>query len=355
MSMQTLHLDVTHQFGDLCLNVQADIPAKGVTAIFGRSGAGKSSLINLVAGLTKLHQGKIILNGRTLFDAEKRINLPPEKRKVGYVFQEHRLFPHYRVEGNLKYGCKRLDQAKFLQLVELLGISHLLNRFPISLSGGEKQRVAIGRALLSEPDILLMDEPLSALDLPRKNELMEYLGKLAKNLDIPILYVSHSLDEVVRLADHLLLLENGKVVAFDKTVKVWHSPEFAAWQPDVQRLSLLELPIVQQQADYNMQALAIGEQRIWINQQPRYQLGDTVRITIGSKDVSITLVQPEKSSIRNILQGNICKIVKQSDRYDLAVQVAEQEIWASISLWSFDELALQLGQLVYLQIKSVSI
>ena len=355
MSTQTLHIDVTHQFGDLHLNVQADIPAKGVTAIFGRSGAGKSSLINLVAGLTKLHQGKIILNGRTLFDTEKRINLPPEKRKVGYVFQEHRLFPHYRVEGNLKYGCKRLDQAKFLQLVELLGISHLLNRFPISLSGGEKQRVAIGRALLSEPDILLMDEPLSALDLPRKNELMEYLGKLAKNLDIPILYVSHSLDEVVRLADNLLLLENGKVVAFDKTVNVWQSPEFAAWQPDVQRLSLLELPIVQQQADYNMQALAIGEQRIWINQQSRYQLGDTVRITIGSKDVSITLVQPEKSSIRNILQGNICKIVKQSDRYDLAVQVAEQEIWASISLWSFDELALQLGQSVYLQIKSVSI
>ncbi|AUI65941.1 MULTISPECIES: molybdenum ABC transporter ATP-binding protein ModC [Glaesserella] len=355
MTAKHLHIDVEHQFGELALKVHVDIPAKGVTAIFGRSGAGKSSLINLVAGLTKLKKGKIILNERTLFDAEKGINLAPEKRKVGYVFQEHRLFPHYRVEGNLKYGCKRFDQAKFLQLVELLGIAHLLDRFPISLSGGEKQRVAIGRALLSEPDILLMDEPLSALDLPRKNELMEYLSKLAKTLDIPILYVSHSLDEVIRLADNLLLLENGKVVAFDKTAEVWHSPMFSAWQPDSQRVTLLELPVAEQQTDYAMQGLAIGEQRIWIHQQPRYQLNDLVRITIKSKDVSLVLTKPEQTSIRNILCGEICKIEPQSDRYDIALNVGSLEIWATISQWAFDELNLALGQTAYLQIKSVSI
>lgn len=350
-----LQLDVAHRFGELALQVRADIPAQGVTAVFGRSGAGKSSLINLIAGLTKPTSGKIVLNGRTLFDAARQINLPPEKRRVGYVFQEHRLFPHYRVKGNLIYGCKQFEQAKFDQLVQLLGIENLLERFPISLSGGEKQRVAIGRALLSEPDILLMDEPLSALDLPRKNELLDYLAKLAKNVEIPILYVSHSLDEIVRLADHLLLLEAGKVVAFDKTATVWHSPEFRAWQPESQRLSLLELPIVEHHPHYPLQALALGEQRIWVPQQNRYQVGDTTRITIAGRDVSLALSQPQQSSIRNILHGTITQIEPHAERVEIAVRVAEQTIWANITPWAFDELALHLHQAVYLQLKSVSL
>ncbi|WP_373820360.1 molybdenum ABC transporter ATP-binding protein ModC [Glaesserella sp.] len=351
----TLQLAVEHRFGELDLQVDVNIPSQGVTAIFGRSGAGKSSLINLVAGLIKPTKGRIVLNGRTLFDSEKGIYLSPEKRKVGYVFQEHRLFPHYRVEGNLKYACKRLDSGKFLQTVELLGISHLLNRFPISLSGGEKQRVAIGRALLSDPEILLMDEPLSALDLPRKKELLDYLSQLAKNVEIPILYVSHSLDEVVRLSDNLLLLDEGKVSAYDKTVNVWHSSAFAAWQPDSQKMSLLELPICATHSEYRMQALLFGKQRIWVTQQPRYQEGDLLRITIASRDVSIALAEPSRSSIRNVLKGRICKIERQIDRLDIGVEVEHQLIWASISLWSFDELKPEQGQTVYLQIKSVSL
>lgn len=350
-----LQICVEQQLGNLSLTVDVEIENRGVTAIFGRSGAGKSSLINLVAGLSKAQKGRIVLNGRTLFDSEKGINLAPEKRRVGYVFQEPRLFPHYSVEGNLKYGCKRSDPEKFLHIVQLLGIESLLTRFPNSLSGGEKQRVAIGRALLSEPDILLMDEPLSALDLPRKNELLDYLSKLAKTLQIPILYVSHSLDEVVRLADRLLLLDNGTVSAFDTTLNVWNSAEFSAWQPETQKMSLLELPIMQEQADYKMLGLGIGEQQIWINQQPRYQVGDLLRITIASRDVSITKNFPVQTSIRNILKGKICKIEPQSDRLDIAVQVAQQQIWATISLWAFDELQLKEKDEIYLQIKSVSI
>ena len=350
-----LQLAVQQTLGNLSLDVNVAIAPQGVTAIFGRSGAGKSSLINLVAGLSHAKQGRIVLNERALFDSEAKLNLPPEKRKIGYVFQEPRLFPHYKVEGNLKYGCKRFDQTTFLQIVELLGIQHLLDRYPNSLSGGEKQRVAIGRALLTEPDILLMDEPLSALDLPRKNELLNYLSELAKNLSIPILYVSHSLDEVVRLADHILLMEQGKVIAHDKVTKVWNSPEFAPWQPENQRFSLLELPIVAHQPDYNMQGLGIGEQRLWITPQARYQFGDNLRITLASKDISIMLDKPERTSIRNVLLGTICNIEQKTDRLDLAIQVSDQQFWASISLWSFDELNLKLGQQVYAQIKSISI
>lgn len=350
-----LKLKLLQQLGNLTLNVNLDLPNKGITAIFGRSGAGKSSLINLIAGLSTAQAGFIELNGRVLFDSQNGINLPPEKRNIGYVFQEHRLFPHYSVEKNLKYGYKRSDSADFLQIVELLGIISLLNRYPASLSGGEKQRVAIGRALLSSPDILLMDEPLSALDLPRKQELLDYLDKLASQLNIPILYVSHSLEEIVRLADQLVLLNNGKVMEFDSVANVWHSLAFADWQPNNQRISLLELPIKEQQPSYNMLGLGLNEQRLWINQLPRHQIGENLRVTIASKDVSISLQKPMQSSIRNVLKGYIQKIETHLDRVDLAVLLEDQTIWSTISLWSFDELSLKEGQAVYIQVKSVSL
>ncbi|TLU75934.1 molybdenum ABC transporter ATP-binding protein ModC [Mannheimia varigena] len=350
-----LKLNLIQQLGNLDLNVNLEIPAQGITAIFGRSGAGKSSLINLIAGLSTAQSGRIELNGRVLFNSEKGINLPPEKRNIGYVFQEHRLFPHYSVEKNLKYGYKRSNSSDFLQIVELLGISHLLDRYPVSLSGGEKQRVAIGRALLSSPDILLMDEPLSALDLPRKQELLGYLDKLATQLNIPILYVSHSLEEIVRLADQLVLLNNGKVVVFDSLANVWYNPVFSDWQPNNQRISLLELPIKEQQPSYNMLGLGLNEQRLWIHQLPRHQIGENLRVIIASKDVSISLQKPMQSSIRNVLKGDVQKIETHLDRVDVAVLVENQTIWSTISLWSFDELSLKEGQEVYLQIKSVSL
>lgn len=350
-----LKLNLTQQLGSLTLNVNVNLPAKGVTAIFGRSGAGKSSLINLIAGLSTAQSGTIELNDRILFNSQKKINLPPEKRHIGYVFQEHRLFPHYSVEKNLKYGCKRLNMEHFLQIIKLLGIEHLLNRYPSSLSGGEKQRVAIGRALLSSPDILLMDEPLSALDLPRKQELLNYLSKLATQLNIPILYVTHSLDEIIRLADYLLLLNNGKVLTFDSVINVWHSSVFSDWKPSNEQISLLELPVKTRQADYNMLGLSLNEQMLWINEHPRHQIGDKLRITIASRDVSISLDKPNGSSIRNSLKGIICQINKHLDHVDIAVNVENHPIWSSISLWAFDELAITQGQEVYLQVKSVSL
>ena len=208
-----LHIDVKKQLGALPLEAHLDIPSQGVTALFGLSGSGKSSLINLVSGLITPDEGVIALNERELFNSAEKICVPIEKRNIGYVFQDARLFPHYTVNGNLRYGMKNTSKDEFNYIVELLGIGHLLKRYPITLSGGEKQRVAIGRALLTDPEILLMDEPLSALDLPRKRELMNYLERLSKEINIPILYVTHSLDELLRLAERVVLLTNGKVEA----------------------------------------------------------------------------------------------------------------------------------------------
>ena len=192
----------------------------GVTALFGDSGAGKTSVINMVAGLISPDEGRIEVNGSLLFDSEKRVLVPPEKRRIGYVFQDGRLFPHLSVRSNLRYGMRLTPGAEhhvtFDEVVRLLGIEHVLGRRPAKLSGGEKQRVAIGRALLTNPSLLLMDEPLASLDGARKAEILPFIARLSKEFSIPILYVTHSLDEIVHLADTLVLMESGCAVAVER-------------------------------------------------------------------------------------------------------------------------------------------
>lgn len=234
-----LTINVKQQLGDLDLDMNVELPMKGITSIFGRSGAGKTSLINILSGLTRPDEGYISLGKRVLYDSANNIYLPPEKRRIGYVFQDARLFPHYTVMGNLHYGCDQKDPQHFNDIVTLLGIEHLLNRYPSSLSGGEKQRVAIGRALLMKPDMLLMDEPLASLDLPRKQELMPYLEMLAKEVNTPIVYVTHSLDEILRLADHMVMINQGKVVVSGNVNSVWGSLEMRPWLPAKEQSSLL--------------------------------------------------------------------------------------------------------------------
>lgn len=225
-----LNVNLQKQLGELSLRAELSIPTQGITGIFGVSGSGKSSLINLISGLMKPDQGRIQLNGRTLVETEKKINLPPHRRNLGYVFQDARLFPHYSVKGNLLYGVKNSDEPHFEQIVALLGLEPLLRRYPLSLSGGEKQRVAIGRALLSKPEMLLMDEPLSALDLPRKQELLAYLEKLTQDIQVPILYVTHSLDELRRLAERVIFMENGNIAAYGELEPVLQSAVFEKWK-----------------------------------------------------------------------------------------------------------------------------
>lgn len=209
-----LELNFTQTLGNHTLTLNETLPASGITAIFGVSGAGKTSLINAISGLTRPQSGRIVLNDRVLNDVENKIYLSPDKRRIGYVFQDARLFPHYSVRGNLRYGMAKSMAGQFDKLVTLLGIEPLLDRLPSSLSGGEKQRVAIGRALLTAPELLLLDEPLASLDIPRKRELLPYLQRLTREINIPMLYVSHSLDEILHLADKVLVLEEGSVKAF---------------------------------------------------------------------------------------------------------------------------------------------
>ena len=349
-----LHIDVKKQLGTLSLEAHSDIPSQGVTALFGLSGSGKSSLINLVSGLINPDEGVIALNDRELFNSAENVCVPINQRNIGYVFQDARLFPHYTVNGNLRYGMKNTSKDEFNYIVELLGIGHLLKRYPITLSGGEKQRVAIGRALLTDPEILLMDEPLSALDLPRKRELMNYLERLSKEINIPILYVTHSLDELLRLAERVILLTNGKVEAYDVLENIWDSPLFLPWKQENEQSAVLSLPIFMHNPSYKMTALSIGDQNIWIN-QVEAQINEKVRICIHSSDVSISLNKVEQSSIRNILYGRIVNILELENRVDLKLDIGGKHLWASISKWSFHDLALQVGQLVYAQIKAISV
>lgn len=349
-----LHIDVKKQLGTLPLEAHLDIPSQGATALFGLSGSGKSSLINLVSGLINPDEGVISLNDRELFNSAENVCVPINQRNIGYVFQDARLFPHYTVNGNLRYGMKNTSKDEFNYIVELLGIGHLLKRYPITLSGGEKQRVAIGRALLTDPEILLMDEPLSALDLPRKRELMNYLERLSKEINIPILYVTHSLDELLRLAERVVLLTNGKVEAYDVLESIWDSPLFLPWKQENEQSAVLSLPVFMHNPSYKMTALSIGDQNIWIN-QVEAQINEKVRICIHSSDVSISLNKVEQSSIRNTLYGRIVKILELENRVDLKLDIGGKHLWASISKWSFHDLALQLGQLVYAQIKAISV
>lgn len=349
-----LNIDISQRLGDLTLEVKADVPASGITAVFGVSGAGKTSLINAVVGLTRPQRGQIILNGRTLFSSTRHIALPPEKRRVGYVFQDGRLFPHYRVRGNLFYGMAASMRPQFDTIISLLGIGHLLGRFPMTLSGGEKQRVAIGRALLSAPEILLMDEPLASLDLPRKRELLPYLERLAKEVRIPILYVTHSMEEILQLAERVLILDNGKMKAFGGLEAVWASSALRPWLPREEQSSVLEVRVDEQHPAYAMTALSLGRERLWVG-RVALPAGTMLRIRVAASDISLVLAPPAHSSIRNILPATVRECLTVGEQTEVRLDIDGHTLWARISPWARDELALAPDMRLYAQIKSVSI
>ncbi len=349
-----LELNFTQTLGTHTLRLNESLPANGITAIFGVSGAGKTSLINAISGLTRPEEGQIVLNQRVLYDAQKKICLPPEKRRVGYVFQDARLFPHYKVLGNLRYGMAKSMAGQFDKLVALLGIEPLLNRLPGGLSGGEKQRVAIGRALLTAPELLLLDEPLASLDIPRKRELLPYLQRLAKEINIPMLYVSHSLDEILHLADKVMVLESGEVKAFGNLEDVWGSKVMNPWLPQDQQSSVLKATVLEQHPHYAMTALALGDQHLWVNKLDN-PLQSAVRIRVQATDVSLVLQPPTNTSIRNILRAKVVEIFDVDGQVEVQLDVGGRTLWARISPWARDELSIKPGQWLYAQIKSVSI
>ncbi|MUK28526.1 molybdenum ABC transporter ATP-binding protein ModC [Aliivibrio fischeri] len=355
-----LVIDIKKQLGDLLLDVKLSLPSSGISAIFGRSGAGKSSLANVISGLTSPEEGRITLNNRVLFDSESKVSMPPEKRNIGYVFQDARLFPHYKVEGNLLYGCGGKRTPHFNDVVKLLDIESLLARYPHSLSGGEKQRVAIGRAILSEPALLIMDEPLASLDLPRKHEVMPYLERLAKEIKIPILYVSHSLDEILRLADNMVLLNQGSVSLSGDITSVWSSPLMRPWLNASEHSALLEGMISELHSDHPMTKVTLNnsQQGIWVKSPcDCVEEGKKIRLRIRANDVSLIKQQPQHSSIRNILPVVIEDLSedKENDVVAVKLNLSGHVLWANITLWARDELQLGIGQSWFAQIKGVSV
>ena len=224
-----INIDVVKQLTTFSFEFKQMVPCQGVTAILGVSGAGKSTLINLINGLIKPDQGKISLNDVTLVATKQNIFVPPEQRNIGTVFQDALLFPHLRVIKNLTYGAKNINRQKFDEIINVLNINHLLKRYPAMLSGGEKQRVAIGRALLTNPRLLLMDEPLSALDMPRKKELLNYIDTLVNEFKVPIIYVTHNINEVKRIANYVVILEQGKLLTYGDTHNILQSDYLKEW------------------------------------------------------------------------------------------------------------------------------
>jgi len=353
-----LEIQLRHQQGDFRLEIDFAGAESGVTALFGPSGAGKTTIVNMVAGLQRPNHGRIDVNGFCLFDAVRGIDLPPEKRRIGYVFQDGRLLPHLSVRKNLTYGMRLTPASrrfvKFDPVVDLLGIDHLLERRPARLSGGEKQRVAIGRALLTSPALLLMDEPLASLDKNRKDEVLPFIMRLGREFAIPILYVSHAIDEIINLAAHLVLIRDGRVIASGDLTELLARAELQTFFGAAESGAVLATTVSEPQDDSGLTHLCFGNHTLKIPRIP-FNRGDAVRVRIPARHVAIALEAPRHTSFQNIYACKVCEIIDNGTTFvDIRLDVGAV-LWARITRLSMKELELTPGQLVYVLIKSVSI
>ncbi len=347
---------VTKTLGQFSVEASFDLPAKGVTALFGPSGAGKTSMINMVAGLLRPDRGRIMVNERCLFDADRGVDLPPERRRIGYVFQDGRLFPHLSVYDNLTYGMHRVPPSQRYvdprQVIRLLGIDHLLGRRPATLSGGEKQRVAIGRALLTSPELLLMDEPLAALDTARKAELLPFIARLADEYTVPILYVSHAWDEIVALADTLVIVAEGRVTAAAGLETLVADLELHRLVGGLESGALFNAVVEGHEQDLTLLGFAGGTLRV-----PRggWTPGHFLRIFIPARQVAISLDPPRSSSFQNILPARVDTIMENGDGLAEVRMAIGCTLPARITQCALRDLNLRPGQNVFALIKSVGI
>jgi molybdate transport system ATP-binding protein len=353
-----LEFDVRCRVGSFTLDA-AFATGGGVTALFGRSGAGKSTVLNLIAGLARPQSGRITVDMRTLYDSVAGIELAPHLRRVGYVFQEGRLLPHLTVRHNLLYGNffskSRNHVVGFDQALELLGLGHLLERRPGALSGGEKQRVAIGRALLANPEVLLLDEPLASLDAPRKAEILYYVERLRDEVRIPIVYVSHSLDEVVRLANSMVLMSDGRALATGEVREMMSRVELRPHLGRHEGGAVIEARVAGQDLESGLARLEFGGGALEIPDVEALP-GEQVRIRVRARDVSIALARPAGVSIRNVLAGTVVELAgEEGSSLDVRLDLQGTALLARITRKSASELGLRPGLPVFALIKAVSI
>lgn len=343
------------------LDVSLRLPGQGVSVLLGPSGCGKTTILRALAGLERA-QGRVVVQGQVWQDAQRFV--PTHQRSIGYVFQEASLFPHLTVQGNLDYGRRRIPAAEqrvtLDEAVALLGIGHLMERRPERLSGGERQRVAIARALLTSPRLLLMDEPLSALDAERKAEILPYLERLNAQAGVPMVYVTHALDEAARLADHLVLMEVGKVRASGPAADMLSRLDLPLSQLD-EAAAVLEATVALHDPAYGQSRLDVGTQPMWVGltQAP---VGQRVRVRVMARDVSVTLSRATDSSVLNILPATIdsvrddgCDTVTLSLRLAAADGAPASLILARLTRRSHETLRMAVGQQVYAQIKGAAL
>ncbi len=340
------------------LELDLDLAGRGVTALFGPSGSGKTSCLRAIAGLERRAKGLVAVNGEVWQDDARGLFMPVHQRALGYVFQEASLFAHLNVAQNLNYGLHRVPPAlrrvSLEQSVALLGIGHLLQRRSDALSGGERQRVALARALASSPSILLLDEPLAALDAARKAEVLHYLEKLHSELDIPVLYVSHAIDEVARLADHLVLLDSGKVTASGRTEDMLTRLDLSLAHGDTAG-AVLTLTVSQHDGRDHLSTAIFSGGQLSLPIQNK-DIGQRLRIRVQARDVSLTLQKQSGTSILNILNATVSAIAPDSPgQVMVSLDVGGSALLARITERSARTLALAPGLTLYAQIKGVAI
>ncbi|WP_415921181.1 molybdenum ABC transporter ATP-binding protein [Tateyamaria sp. SN6-1] len=348
----SLHVTLHHRFDGFTLDAAFDA-GPGVTALFGRSGAGKTTVVNAVAGLMRADKSTIRLND-TVFDAAST-HVPPHKRRIGYVFQDARLFPHLSVAQNLDYatrfGARGADRA---QIIDLLGLGDLLDRAPATLSGGQKQRVALGRALLSDPQLLLMDEPLAALDAPRKAEILPYLERLKAESRVPILYVSHALDEVARIADEIVVLDAGRVRAHGPVDTVLADPTLIPLFGVREAGAILPATVMAQEADgLTRLSTSAGDLHLM---GVLARTGARIRLRVLAQDVMLSRTRPEGLSALNILPVTIDTIFR-GDGPGVAIRLraGEDILLARITARALGQMSLEEGQSVFAVLKASSV
>ena len=354
-----LELTARKQLGSFAIDAALTCETDGIVALFGRSGTGKTSLINMLAGLIRPDAGRIAVNGRVLFDSEAGIDLPPDRRRLGYVFQEGRLFPHLSVRGNLTYGLKRAAPAErrigLDQVVPLLGLERLIERRPRELSGGEKQRVALGRALLANPRLLLMDEPLASLDQPRKDEVLPFIERLRDELAIPIVYVSHSMQEIVRLADTLVLVSDGRIVEAGPLDAMTSRLDLRPLTGRYEAGAVVVARVERHDDRFGLTDLGFPGGTLTVSRLALSR-GSEIRLRIRARDVALAVEPPQGTSILNMLPAVVRDIGDEAGpQVDVLLDVGGAALWARITARSLHTLGLAEGSAVYALIKSVAI
>lgn len=356
----SISLSFLVKYSDFSLEVDLQLPATGVTVFFGHSGSGKTTCLRAMAGLIEPKSGYMRVGQESWQDSEHGEFIPTHQRDIGYVFQESALFAHMSVKENLEYGLKRIAPNKrevtLMDICELLDIQTLFNRRPHQLSGGEKQRVSIARALLTSPKMLLMDEPLSALDNLLKAEILPYLERLHRRLSIPIIYVTHSVEELSRLADHVVIFSRGKAIRSDSAIEVMTDPAFSSLFAE--GLGSIFETTVQDHHNDNITVLTTRNGPGFCIPSYNAKIGESVRCRVLATDVSLCLIKPEYSSILNIVQASVTDIQDAPNKGEFIVSLlldSGDKLMSLITERSLNRLNIQKNQQLWAQIKAVSI